>query len=221
MFLENLVKACLTSREFDFVLPFNKNFYNVEICEKLRDEKIRIIANFETITNVTKLVDLLAKRFQIKLFVKKCNDIFISGKNGPELFFYTNSYGFVFHSNPAKVLDLPTGLNCCKGPSYKYSDFFSHEIIGKFLKNDLYAKSMDNSFIYDEQINDIEKSSKLGIEVWASTKSGIKHKFEKLRSTNCSPKKIFYLDKSFKILFHVTKPKLLFRGNMKKLSITI
>ena len=132
MILESLVKACLTSREFDFVLPFNKNFYNVEICEKLRDEKIRIVEKFMTINNFEKLIDSLAKHFNITFFVKNHEEICVSNKYGPELFLYQNLNGVVFHSNPAKILPLPTGLNCCKGPSYKYSDFFSHDKI-RFL----------------------------------------------------------------------------------------
>ena len=219
MSLANIITACLTSRTFDYCLPFKKSFNEIQISDSLLDEQIRIIDKFSNIKEYKILVDMIAKHFQIKIYFKKYDEIYISLEYGPELFLYENSNSTVFHTNPAKVLSLPAGLNCCLGPTYKYSDFFTYDQVKNFLNNDSFAKSMQNSFVYDGKLDDIEKSAMLGLEVWTSRRSAGKNKFEKLRSTTYSPKKLFYLDNSFKILFLVAKPKLLFRGQLTKLAI--
>jgi hypothetical protein len=218
MDFENLVIACLIFEKSGFHLDIKKTFFNVQIDEALREEKDEILKKFQKIKETEKMVDVLALHFYLKIYVKKKENVYISSDYGPEFFIHENIHGTCFHSNPGKILRLPAGLNCCKGSKFRYSDFFQFEDVKEILWDNEFTKAFETSFLYCDQMDNIESSTGLGLEIWKNTMINGKPSLEKMRSTNKTPKKMFFLDECFNILFLITNPKLFFRGrtNYKK-----
>jgi hypothetical protein len=176
----------------------------------MKAEQIVIFKKMEKIKGEERIINWLALHFYLKLHVIEHESVFITPNYGAELFIFQNDNGTCFHSNPAKILRLPTGLNCCKDPKYRYSDFLEYTAVERFLRQFEFTKAFEQSFTFQEnKMHEYKSATGIGLEIW--TKSKIDGKLEPVRSTQLSEKNIFYLDNLFNILFLVTHEKLFFR----------
>ena len=206
-----IVDACLIFEKSKHFLNFKKTFFNQEITDKkMKVEQKVILKKMKKIKGEERIINWLALHFYFKLHVIKHASVFITPDYGAELFIIQNDNGTCFHSNPAKILRLPTGLNCCKDPKYRYSDFLEYTAVERFLRQFEFTKAFEQSFTFQEnKMHEYKSATGIGLEIW--TKSKIDGKLEPVRSTQLSEKNIFYLDNQFNILFLVTHEKLFFR----------
>ena len=123
----------------------------------------------------------------------------VSNNDGPELFMRFKNNRLIFHTNPAKITVLPSGLNKVKGPKYKIKD-----LIG-FSDDELSMTLQD--------VPRIEEKYGISFEIWR--KKNLKlHKpcVKKIKSGNIP----VHCDTTTNILFLITDRKLYFRCNLNK-----
>ena len=123
----------------------------------------------------------------------------MSNSDGPELFMRYKNKRLIFHTNPAKITVLPSGLSKVKGAKYKIKD--------------LIGFSNDDSAMTLTDVPRIEEKYGVTFEIWR--KKNLKlHKpcVTKIKSGNIP----VHCDTTTNILFLISDRKLYFRCNLNK-----
>ena len=122
----------------------------------------------------------------------------VSHSDGPELFMRYKNDKLLFHTNPGKISNLPSGLNKQRGAKFKVKD-----IVGLG----------DDSCLFFKDIKAIEKKYGVSLEVWEKKNLGLnKPCVKKIKSGNISVHRDTFTD----ILFLITDYKTYFRCNLNK-----
>jgi hypothetical protein len=217
MIHDKVIIACLTAEKYEFDIPPGKCFTNYKIDEELRNEKLLLIKKFESISSIKTFLETLAYKFQIRLNCIVNDEIMITENFGPDIFIKINKFGFIFHTDPGKVILLPPGINCTKNTAFRISDLSDLKLLSN---EDQEYLQLNNTLRFENDLKKIEQQLKIGIEVWERTVTSDGLYFIKKRKTETPyPKKRFHHEPSFSILLLVTNRNLYFRGHLNKLKI--
>ena len=143
-------------------------------------------------------LDTIGKLFGLKIhFFDESHHV--SQSDGPEIFMRYKYDKLLFHTNPAKITNLPSGLNKIKGAKFKICD-----IIGI---------SDDESAMTLEDVERMENKYGVTFEIWEKKNLRLnKPVVKKIKSGNIS----VHHDTVTGILFLITDRKTYFRCNLNK-----
>ena len=141
-------------------------------------------------------IDTIGKLFGIKIDYLP-NEA--SKSTGRELFMRYKNGNLIFHTNPGRITNLPSGLNKLKGPKYKIKD-----ILG-FSDNE--------SALFLRDVPDFERKYDVTLEIWE--KKNLKLNKPCVKKIKSGTIRVHH-DKTTDILFLITDPKTYFRCNMNK-----
>ena len=144
-------------------------------------------------------IDTIAKLFGIKIYL--FNESHKMTGSGPELFMRYKGGNLIFHTNPGRITNLPSGLNKLQEPKYKIKD-----ILG-FSNND--------SCLLINDVPVFEKKYGVKLEIWQKKNLNRKPCVTKVKSGTIP----VHLDEPTGILFLITDQKTYFRCNLNKLKL--
>ena len=211
--IENIITACLLTKENEFNLPLLINYKNFKIKDGLLEKKELLVDKFRILTEPQMLIEVLAQEFQCQLFYKCArNEHFISNNYGPSTFIMQTYYAYNFHTNPGKLFWLPRCLHWKKNTLFRVSDIFD---LSKSIHSDYLSKN--NTLRLCDKIDDFEQKLNVGLEIWYRSRIDGKLKVELKRKTNLSNKKLFHMHSGFNILFLITDTQMYFKGHVRTL----
>ena len=147
--------------------------------------------------DITLDLDTIGNMFGIKIHLFD-ESHHVSQTDGPELFLRFKNDKLIFHSNPGKITNLPSGLNKQKGAKFKTKD-----IVGRG----------NHACLFFKDIKAIEAKYNVSLEVWEKKNLGLNKPCVKKIKTGKIP---VHRDTFTDILFLITDHKTYFRCNLNK-----
>ena len=144
-------------------------------------------------------IDELAKKYKLTIYYFD-NQLFKSQVYGPAIFVMKKDDILIAHSNPGKLVKLPTGVNKIKGCKFRTKDILD-------------VKSVKHCFL-DSNWDEIERECGKGVNIWRKIGKGLnKSTIENLRRSEIKPAINLHCDQYFCKVFLITCDKLYFRGH--------
>ena len=208
---KDIIKACLLFRENNYSFPY-KSFVTTTYGKVNENHRNQLYSEFKN-RSLIDFVECLADRFQITIHFLNDTSKIQSKDYGKELFMRKNQIMFWFHSNCARMINLPAGVNKLEGPCHRLD-----EIIEKCCHKK--CKMVKCPLRFDGDLSAIEAQHNISFNIWSKTRADGKYNIECIRRGDSSKTNVIDLhhDPVYNKLFLITGRTLYFRSFLRKLN---
>ena len=159
------------------------------------------------------LVNEIAKYYKLNVFVIYDGKCVKSNYRGLQIYVRIDGQLSVrFHTNLGFLIKLPSGVGKYAGPAHKFGNIVK--------KAKIPTKYKIENFTFDSNLNEIEKKTRIGINIWRKIKNNKSISVTQLRKGQQFRDQLnLHLDEKTNHLFLIQCKKLYFRGFIRKLKI--